>query len=127
MKDLQSLSLQELRELKAKWYKENTDNGNIKKLSLIARELGQRIPHNYGPKYEYNQEGVMIYVDDYGGYMTVHVKGKLKVSTHNDKLYAPGEWEEIITRLSPAATDQRIKGKSEIENSERKTLLDELS
>lgn len=127
MKDLQSLSLQELRELKIKWYKENTDNGNIKKLHLIARELGQRIPHNYGPKYEYNQGGVMIYVDDYGGYMTVHVKGKLTVSTHNDKLYVPGEWEEIITRLLPAATEHHIEDKSDKENNQRQKLLDELT
>lgn len=129
MKKLNEMSLNELKALKAKWYQENSDNDNIKKLSEIGRFLGDKLSVNYGPKYELYEEDTEteIYVDDYGGYMTVKINGKMKVSTHNEKLYVPGDWEEIISRLHPKAEEiknMRLNGASK---TERDKLLDELS
>ena len=127
MKSLSEMSAAELKEQKINWYTEATTNCNINNLYLIARSMGQRLSHNYGPKYEYRDGDLVIYVDDYGGFMTVHKGGKLIVSTHNEKLYITGEWEEIIARLTPFATDQVTKRQTKGEEIERIKLLKELS
>jgi hypothetical protein len=127
MKDLNNMSLKELEEYKTKLYNDNTQNGNIHKLYTIARILGVSVPHNYGPKYLYKEDEIEIYVDDYGHYMTTKVNGKLKASTHNDKLYAPGEWEEIINRLYPEAQAQQKEMNTANEQYEKQRLLNLLS
>ncbi len=124
MKDLSKMSLKELEEHKAHLYNDNTKNGNINKLHVIARMLGERAHHNYGPKYRYKDGDIEIYVDDYGAYMTTRVSGKLKVSTHNEKLYVPGEWEEIINRLYPQAQAKQNDLDIENEIHEKQRLLD---
>lgn len=127
MKELKDMTLQELKEQKAIWYEENTRNGNIQKLITIARQVGEKLSHNYGPKYNFTNGVIEIYVDDYGNYMTTKVNGKLKVSTHNDKLYVPGEWEEIIARLYPEAQELYNQTKSESYQYEYQKLLNELT
>lgn len=127
MKELKDMTAKELEEYKAKLYKENTDNGNIHKLCTIARMLGDNINANYGPKYALQDGAIQIYVDDYGHYMTVHEESKMKVSTHNEKLYAPGEWEQIITRLYPSA-EHKLNLQNEARETARKNdILTKLS
>lgn len=127
MKELKAMTAQELEDHKRKLYKDNTENGNIHKLYTIARMLGEDVRHNYGPKYTLRDGGTVIYVDDYGGYMTTSVEGKLKVSTHNEKLYVPGEWEEIITRLFPEAEKRLNELKQTTEDKAKQYLLKQLS
>lgn len=127
MKDLSKMTSKELEEYKTQLYNDNTQNGNIRKLYMIARMLGEPVRHNYGPKYLYKEGDIEIYVDDYGGYMTTNVNNKLKVSTHNDKLYVPGEWEEIINRLSPEAQTKQDERDNANEVYEKQRLLNLLS
>jgi len=126
MKNLTEMSVKELEEHKQQLYTDNTNNGNINKLVTIARVLGANLHAKYGPKYSYREGNIEIYVDDYGHYSTVRIGDKLKVSTHSDRLYAPGEWEEIIERLYPEA--KRILDERAAKNEEQKKsdLLDKL-
>lgn len=127
MKELKDMTSTELATYKASLYILNTDNGNIKKLAQICRLLGSRLNHSYGPKFRFTEGNIEIYVDDYGGYMTVHVGGKLRVSTHNERLYAIGEWEEIIDRLWPKAEELENQKDCSIEQTRKQDLLDQLT
>jgi hypothetical protein len=127
MKELNEMSSKELEDLKKKLYKENTDNGNIKKLYTIARMLGEHVNANYGPKYLYKKGETEIYVDDYGGYMTVQVGDNKKVSTHFcNNLYVPGEWEAIITEVYPSAKEKLEANKLQTEQRAKSDLLSQL-
>ena len=126
-KSLSDMSLKELQDLKKQWYAEAQEQGKFKALYKIARELGQNIRHNYGPKYRFEAERLVIFVDDYGHYCTVHLHDKLIASDHNDRLYIPGEWESILEKhLSEAVTAEQ-KAASEKEEQERQKLINELS
>lgn len=126
-KPLNEMSISELEAHKRNLYKENNDNGNISTLYTIARMLGESVSHNYGPKYLFKLGNLVIYVDDYGGYMTVHVDGKLKVSTHNEKLYAPGEWEQILATHGKQATTTLNDRKGITESARKNELINLLS
>lgn len=127
MKELKDMTAKELEDYKRKLYKDNTDNGNIQKLYTIGRKFGADFASNYGPKYLLNEGQTEIFIDDYGGYMTVKVNGKLKVSTHNEKLYVPGEWEGIISRLWPKASAKQYQDSLSTEDKRKQDLLDQLS
>jgi hypothetical protein len=127
MKELNEMTSKELEDLKKKLYKENTDNGNIEKLYTIARMLGDHVSHNWGPKYLYKNGEIEIYVDDYGHYMTVCVGGKLTVSTHNEKLYVPGEWDTIISEVYPSAKGKLECQKAHTEQKAKSDLLNQLA
>src|SRR4051812_42507792 len=103
MEQINEMTVEQLKSLKAKWYKDATDQGLINKLWEIAENLGERLRHNYGPKYEFKYEDVRIYVDNYGNYMTVHKGERLVVSTHNERLYVFGILEPLITVWYPEA------------------------
>lgn len=115
---LSDLSLKELKELKEQWHQQATKDGTIILLTQIAKTLGEQLPANCGPKYLFKDNQIEIYVDCYGGYMTVKVDGKLKVSTHNEKLYAKGEWEKNIpiwvAKMQPII-QQNIESAEEVE------------
>lgn len=123
--NLQDMNSKELEALKRKWYVEASDK--IQQLYSIARELGDRVPHNYGPKYRYADNGLNIYVDDYGHYMTVHLDGKLIVSTHNERLYVPGEWESVIHGLYTLANQTEVERNENKEHAEKSKLVDSLT
>lgn len=128
MKELKDMTVAESEAYKAELYKVNSENGNINKLYTICRMLGVDVAHNWGPKYIYKEGPIEIYVDDYGNYMTLKIAGKERVSTHAcDKLYSPGDWEEIIDRLYPAAQD-KLNAQIANQNDKRKDdLLNQLS
>ena len=128
MKPLTELTLEELKQLRKDWFAEAMRNGNIKRLAHIARELGNKLNHSYGPKYRYQNDVIEIYVDDYGGYMTVKEADKLRVSTHpNEKLYVKGEWEEIINRVYPEVQKTKQTEETSKSEQERLKLIEELS
>jgi len=82
-----------------------TSMGTIAK---IARELGHRESATYGPKFTWiTPKGLMVFVDDYGHYTTVHENdkgGRLLASTHpNESFCASGNWQEHILLLESEA------------------------
>lgn len=127
MKDIKDMSLEELKKVKNDWFLEATANGNLAKIRTIGRKLGKLQPAAYGPKYLYQEDTMQIFVDDYGGYFTLHYNGKLKVNTHEcEKLYVKSEWEGMIDYYY-----QKAIGIEELKNTqeekERLKLIDLLS
>lgn len=108
-------TVEELKQLKKQWYQDAMDKGMIAKIGKVCRELGSKVPAKWGPKYQFDSDGLSLYVDDYGHYMTATYKNKLVCSTHFcEQLFVPGEWEKIIEDQYPEA-----EKKEEIKNSER--------
>lgn len=94
--DLKNLTSEQLRQLKESEYQAALNAGHFVFIGEVAKYLGVKQNHIYGPKYKWNYKDIEIYLDNYGGYMTVHEGGKLKASTHNERLFARGGWFERI-------------------------------
>lgn len=88
------MSEEQLLAMKRLLFQEAQAQGVLSGLATIARQFGKELNANYGPKYKWEGEGVVVYVDDYGGYMTVHANGeRLVTSSHQtEKLFVPGPW-----------------------------------
>lgn len=128
--DLQKMTIEELEQLKKKWYKDNQEN--ISLICGITREIGEHVNANYGPKYQLSitdddGKSIKSFVDDYGHYSTVHIDNKLVMSTHNERLYIPGKWVNKILDLLPKAQESEQKRKSEKLEKERQKLIYEMS
>lgn len=115
-----------LQKLKQDWYEEAKKSGKFVKLADIARVLGTRISHNYGPKWEFIDGDTRIYVDDYGNYMTVTVGKRLVCSTHNERLYIPDVCDEIIAKGYPVADQIMSESKAEADRKKAEKLRMEL-
>lgn len=128
--DLDKMTLDELYALRAERRKAAKENQVFFKLSEIARVFGEKVPHNYGPKYSYINKDIEIYVDDYGNYMTVHShkKGKMLASfgSKEDGFIIPGEWLDDVLELYPEAEEVRKKIKQDEEYMRRESILKEL-
>jgi len=122
--ELENMSLSEIQTYKKNLYAANKDN--ISRFKTIARTLGKNLHANYGPKYEFKQDNIRIYLDDYGHYLTIHDGDKLVVSTHNEKLYAPGEWEKIINNHEEAY-NKELKKLADNITKEKEDLINSLS
>lgn len=102
--DLQNMTSAELAALKEKWYNEALQSQKIANCYLVGINLGTPLQANWGPKWQYDKDGLSIYVDNYGGYFTVSWQGKTVVNTHVcQQLYIPGLWEGLIDALLQAA------------------------
>ena len=98
-KGLSGLTVEELKELKSRWYKGALEDGSLNRCYLVCTVLGERLNDNYGPKYIYHNGGLELYVDDWGNYFTATWKGKQVLSTHpSTHLFIPGQWMEIGLR-----------------------------
>ena len=109
-------SEEQLLAMKRLLFQEAKAQGVISGLATIARQFGKELNANYGPKYQWEGEGIVIYVDDYGNYITVHADGnRLVSSSHkNEKLFVPGPWllpllplMEQARQAAEANTEQR--------------------
>lgn len=125
--ELQNMSLEELKKLKNQWYKENRDT--IGTIIQITRLIGKQLNENYGPKYnlDINEHDIVVYVDDYGHYATAHNKGKLVMSTHNEQLFIPGKWVDIVMSKKNEAEEKEIDNEKKKNEEKRQTLINELS
>ncbi len=108
-------SEEQLLAMKRLLFQEAKAQGVLGGLATVARQLGEELNANYGPKYKWEGEGVVVYVDDYGNYMTVRLRGRLIASSHpTEKLFVPGPWLtpllpliEQATQAAEAKADQR--------------------
>ena len=108
----------DLEQLKNELFENARKEGKSRKLSEIARHLGENIRHNWGPKYGFTDGDIRIYVDDYGNYMTVNDGKRLVCSTHNERVYIPAVCDEIIAKHFPAA--EEIKARKDDERRKQK-------
>lgn len=117
LKKLKMNTSEELKQLKKQWYDEASSNGNLSKLKQIARHLGTPIRHNYGPKYEFVDGDMEVYVDDYGNYATMKMIDRLVCSTHNERLYVKDICDRFIAKHMPAV-EKIIEEKERMKESE---------
>ncbi len=125
----EEMSEEQLLEAKRMLFQEAKSQGVIGGLATIARQFGKELNANYGPKYQWEGEGIVIYVDDYGNYMTVHADGnRLVSSSHkNEKLFVPGPW---LTPLLPLMEQAKQAAEAKAEQRKRdaaRALRDALS
>lgn len=124
--NLSKLSIKELESLKEKWYDENKET--ISTICTICRVKGERLDHNYGPKYSLIVDNINIYVDDYGHFALVKVHEKTVMSTHpNEQLFIPGKWVNSVLALLPDVEEIQRKRHEENIEKERKNLIDKLT
>jgi hypothetical protein len=142
-KNLDHLTIDELRDLQQQRYREAVGEGLFRKLAEIGRELGwdpaskdeQGNPtfkeSKHGPKRKWIHEGIEIYVDDYYfyGYVTVKVNGKQVACNHrtfDSQFFIRGEW---LDKVLPFHDDAIVKRGEKLANqdaSERQNLLSKL-
>lgn len=111
--DVSNLTANEIADLRKSLYLASTEVRNA--CLTICRQLGESLSVSYGPKFKWSYDELVggldspdrqleIYVDDYGGYMTVHYRGNQVLSTHDaEKLFVPGGWVQIIREQAPNA------------------------
>lgn len=137
MKPIEEMSTQELYALKKERYEAARRDGTLQKIRLVGTEFGRDINARYGPKYILDVEDVRLYVDTYGGYMTVQrkdndgyaderrVAGLL--STHpTEEFIKPGEWQDRILALYPEAQAKKAARDERIEEERRRRALDQI-
>ena len=114
----EGVSEEQLLAMKRRLFQEAKAQGVISGLATIARQFGEELNANYGPKYKWEGEGVVVYVDDYGHYMTVHADGnRLVSSSHkNEKLFVPGPW---LTPLLPLMEQAKQAAEAKAEQRKR--------
>jgi hypothetical protein len=110
----EEMSEEQLLAMKRLLFQEAQAQGVISGLATIARQFGKELDVRYGPKYKWEGEGVVIYVDDYGRCMTVHANGeRLVTSSHKtEKLFVPGPWLAPLLLLMEQAK-QAAEAKAE--------------
>ena len=128
--ELKNKSIDELNQLHADWYKGNEKN--IRLISDICREIGHKQNASCGPRYMIDEHigknRIRVYVDDYGHYSTVYVNEKLVMSTHNEKLFIPGEWvEAFLNKFLHIAEEKETARKNKEQEVKKQKLIDELT
>ena len=128
-KDMRGMTTDELTALKRTWYAEALAATIPAQCATIARELGEPVNDRYGPKYRFaftvsSELAGVVYVDDYGHYMTVHVNGREVLSTHsNDGLFVPGPWVDELLGRYDAARSQADAERAVRDEHDRQRLL----
>lgn len=114
----EEMSEEQLLAIKRLLFQEAQAQGVLSGIATIARQLGKELNVRYGPKYQWEGEGVVVYVDDYGNYMTVHANGERLVSSshRNEKLFVPGPW---LTPLLPLMEQARQAAEANTEQRKR--------
>lgn len=118
----------DLLNLKRRLYDQAGDDGSIALCAMVAEVLGRELPANYGPKYEWTDgDGVVIYLDRWGGYMQVSAGGVLKCSTHYcHQLFVPGDWMEVVKDAAVHAKHVKEVKEHRTEEAKKRALLNEL-
>jgi len=128
VKDPQSMTTEELKELKREWYRQAKEDGSLARCYKVCTILGEWLNARYGPKYQYIDGDLDLYVDDYGNYFTAEWKGKRVMSTHPcDHLFIPGGWMKIVDKLYPVAAERARQEEERREDRRRHGLAAELS
>lgn len=135
---VENLTIEQLTTLRREYYQ--ASDGVRAMAATTAREIGERLSVNYGPKYVYapddpdmekfyaQRSGLVIYVDDYGNYMNIYVDQRLVCSTHaTNQLFVPGAWVRRIDEVYPDVY-AKVVARREIKlHNQRKNLIDELT
>jgi hypothetical protein len=123
----QPLTTDDLAALKRTWFAEGMSGGDVALLGRLARELGQPVPTRHPPKWHWTRDGVSVYDDGFGQFLTVH-QGERKVcDTHScERLFVPGPWLEVVRGARPELEREAAARDTEREAAQRLALRQEL-
>lgn len=126
--DLRGMSVEFLKGLRGRWYSEAINQNVLGTIQRVTRALGRPLHERYGPKYEYVDGDLAVYLDDYGGYMSVTVAGRAVCHTHSgEQLFVPGPWVDRILAREQEADDKSTVRRMTDDEIERARLIDQLS
>lgn len=126
--NLNNLSVEELKALQKKYYQKAEDDNLFLKIAQVARVLGEDPGSRFPPKYVWNHNDIDIFVDDYGRFMTVTLKGKLVCSTHPcENLFIPGDWTNEVLIHYKQAQEKLDQIRMQQEQAEKEQLVEKLS
>jgi hypothetical protein len=101
--------------------------GDVALAGRLARELGQPVPTRHPPKWHWTREGVSVYADGFGGYLTVHQGERQVCSTHAcEHLFVPGPWLDVVRGARPELEREAGARETEAEAARRLALRREL-
>jgi hypothetical protein len=121
------LTTEDLAALKRTWFREAMDGGDIALAGRLGRELGAPAPTRHPPKWHWTRDGVSVYVDGFGGYLTVHQGERQVCSTHAcERLFVPGPWLAVVRAARPELEREAGARATEQEAARRLALRREL-
>lgn len=122
---LPTMTLDQLNRIKKRWYDSAVSGPDciVSCLTRLTLARGEQKDHSY-PKYVLTFDNIELYLDTYGHYFTVKVGGRLRLSTHNEKLFVPGDWLEKLLPLMEETRLQEEHEKIQKIEAERLSLLD---
>ena len=121
------LTTDELAALKGTWFREALEAGDLALLGRLARGLGQPVPTRHPPKWHWTREGVSVYDDGFGRFLTVHQGDRLVCSTHYcERLFVPGPWLDVVRGARPELEREAQARTTEREAARRLALRREL-
>ncbi len=125
--ETEGMSLEELNELKRTQYEEARNSGVFQRLATVGREFGREVGRP-GPKYLWEESGVRVFVDDYGGYVTAHANEKLVASNHPcTRLFVAGQWQDVVLARYPEAQEKAAQRDAARREIEKRRLQSELT
>ncbi len=125
-RDLREMTVAELDQWKRRWYAEADANSYFADFAVVARTLGKNTDARF-IKYQWEENGIRLYHDIYGGYMTVHVNDRQVCSTHSgDRFITPGEWIDVIRAHANEARLKEQATKAVDDEGQRARLLAQL-
>jgi hypothetical protein len=123
----QALTTEELAALKWTWFREGMEAGDVALLGRLARGLGQPVPTRHPPKWHWTREGVSVYDDGFGQYLTVHQGDRKVCDTHYcERLFVPGPWLDVVRGARPELEREAVARETEREAARRLDLRREL-
>lgn len=124
---VKDMSIDELEKLKQQRYQAAMDNGTLAMIGTVARELGHPQQVQYGPKWLWSADGISIYIDGYGRYLTVCSDNKKVCSTHRaEEFIVPGAWIDRVASYFPEALKNREEKEQSLSDHKHKLLLEQL-
>ena len=125
--DLQSLSVEQLKALRQRWYEDARKNGSIAAICRVVRELGTRYPKKHGNYLEWiGTDGVRIGFDDWTGALWVWNRDRLVFSSNAPGLFVPGPWMDAVRAADLTARRLMAEGSESVAEAERQALIRQL-
>lgn len=126
-RDLSSLSVEDLKALRKRWYEEARQDGSVAAIGRVVRELGTSHPKKHGANWIWSDDGIRIILDDWTGHTYV-MDGDRQVFAHNYtcELFVPGPWMDVISAADVEAQARVAARDTARADDERAALLSQL-
>jgi hypothetical protein len=124
--DLATLSADELKALKRRWYEGARGDGTLAAIGRVVRSLGTRRPKKHGANWTWSDGDVTLGLDDWTGTLRASVRDRLVCYTGTPELFVPGPWLDVVRGAEIQAQAVEALRDGERERADRQALLREL-